>query len=730
MRTLSDIEMGGIRRSVRCAALAAAAALFCLPSTVSALDGRVDARGTRTEGLTGDGDYVTSIFRLDNSLEQQVRLSRHLVLRAAHRDLLEDSESRSSLLTSGFTTRTLLPTLALNYRSPALRAGLSADGYRRSYDGASFGERRDERLDLALYGQYDFTVGSAMIRAHDTDSDRREADGDMIENEDRGVRGSLRLDTVVGEFLYTGSRTRDEALSAGLRRDRTAHGLRYQGATTWQGGRGRASLEARADRFEETVVSAGDDAALRLVPIFTGYVLDATPEDIDPLEPSPASLPGLSDFDRDTPTSLDIGDDTDPVVEYGGDYRNVVFDFGDPMAVMSGAVYVDRIVRFPEFLEWRLYVSDDPEGIDWTEVSPAVFTADWREWNDGRQGWELDLAEPVTARRFKLVDVKSGPTEPVILLNEVELYDATLTNESEAGSVTNRRRLVGSLSYDATSRLTVGYRANLNSRSLGDDGGNLEGRIHTFDARLRLDGWTLAALHSLNTLESPERLNTDTRTTGVSATSDLSRPVWVRLSWHHDDDRSFHRSRVTDDGAVDLSWHIAPGLTLLQKVGHGMLDDGMSGLESTSWFSVTTMRSRPRRSMVLDVRRSSRWVSRDAGEGFASFDDLDGTLRWSLFPLLTYSGQVRYESRDDEEWLWRHILSWNPLTTGSMDIRFSVNHYSDTRTDTRQRGAGIDVTWHARPRLRMEGRVDVQDHERNGVTSTPLNTRWRATWTF
>lgn len=728
MRALSDIDMGGSRSVVRIAVVAFV--LLSAPAVATALDGRLDARGTRTEGLAAGSDFTTSILRFDASVEQQIRLARHLVLRAAHRDLREDSESRSSLLTSEYSTRTLLPTLALNYRANAVRAGLSADGYRRSYDGGAFGERLDERLDLALYGQYNFDRGTAMLRAHDTTSDRREADGGWIENADRGVRGSLRLDTAVGEFLYTGSRTRDEALTVDLRRDRTAHGLRYQGAAVRMDGRLRASVEARADRFEESVTTGGDDAALRLVPIFTGYLLDATPEDIDPLEPSPAALPGLSDFDRDTPTSLDIGDDTDPVVEYGGDYRNIVLDFGDPLTVTDGAVYVDRIVRFPEFLEWRLYTSDDPQGIDWTEVSPALFTAVWREWNDGRQGWELTLADPVRARRFKLVDVKSGPTEPSILVNEVELRDAALTGDDVVESVTNRRRLVGSLSYDATSRLTLGYRANLTSRTFDDSDRDLTGRIHTFDARMRLDGWTLAALHSLNTLESPSRLNTDTRTTALSATSDVSRPLWVRLSWHHDDDRSFHRSRITDDGAVDLSWSIAPGLTLLQKVGRGMLDDGVTGLESSSWFSVTTMRSRPRRSMVLDLRRSSRWVSRDAGEGFSSFDDLDGTLRWSLFPLLTYSGQVRYESRDDEEWLWRHILSWNPLTTGSMDIRFSVNHYSDTRTDTRQRGGGVDVTWRARPSLRLEGRVDVQDHERNGVTSTPLNTRWRATWTF
>lgn len=718
-----------IRRRGR-AALALAAVVL-LGGRAAALDGRVDVRSLHNEGLTNDADFSTEILRLDFSVDQTVRLSRHLVLRADWRDLYEDSESRSDMGVTSYSTRTYLPSLDLNYRAQSLRGGLSLDGYDRDYDGPAFGRRADRRVDASAYLQRTFARGLASLRAGVTESERRTVAGELVENRDQALRGSLKVDTAAGEFLYTGSLTRDDARTAGVRRDRDTHGLRYMGDTQWQDGRGRASLELRTDRFHESVSSLDPLPGERLVPIFTGVVLDGTPEDLDPFEPSPAPLPELSDLDRDAPTSLNIGDDTPPVREFGGDYRNVVIDFGTAQAVGAGALYVDRIVRFPEFLDWRLFTSDDPEGITWTEVPAGVFRAVWREWTDGRRGWELTFTEPVAARRFKLVDVKTGPTESDLFVNEVELYDPEPVDARARESVTRRHRLVGSVGYDLSSRLRVGYRATLDRRESDDQPErDLDGAIHALDARYRLDGWTLASLYTLSTLESPSRQNTDTRSTTVSAASDAARPLWVRLSWRHDLDRSLARHRTGDDYTVDLTWNALPGLSLLQKTGHGRLDDANTGLDSRSWFTVTTLRSRPRRSLIVDLRRASRWVTREAGDEFTRFDDTEADVHWSPFPLLSYSGMVRYERRAADHWLTRHLVSWNPFSTGGMDIRFSLNHYRDTRTDSRQSGGGVQATWRARPRLRLEGRVDVQRQRRRGVETTPLNTQWRATWTF
>ena len=123
-------------------------------------------------------------------------------------------------------------------------------------------------------------------------------------------------------------------------------------------------------------------------------------------------------------------------------------------------------------------------------------------------------------------------------------------------------------------------------------------------------------------------------------------------------------------------------------------------------------------------------MSREAGTGFAQFDDADMTVRWSPFPLINYTGQYRYERRSGANTLWRHLVTWNPLSGGGVDLRFTLNDYEDTRTDTTQRGGGVAVTWHARPRLRLEGSLQSQEYRRDGERSTPLNSRFRANWTF
>ena len=712
------------------AALACAATL-ALGGPAAALDGRVDVRQLHNEGLTSEADFTTDILRLDMSVDQTLRLSRYLVLRADWRDLYEDSESSSSLGETQYSTRTVLPSLGLNYRRQQFRAGADLDGYDRDYDGLSFGARKDRRVDASVYVQQSFSRGLASLRAGATDAERRTAAGQWIENRDKALRGSLKLDTGAGELLYTGSLTRDDAVTAGVRRDRDTHGLRYLGDTSWQEGRGRASLEVRTDRFHESISSLDPLEAERLVPIFTGLVQDGTPEDLDPLEPAPVALGALSDLDRDTPTALNIGDDTPPVREYGGDYRNVVLDFGGAAAVGSGAVYADRIVRFPEFLQWRLFTTDDPEGIAWTEVSPAVFQAVWTEWTDGRQGWTLAFSEPVTARRFKLVDVKTGPTEADLFINEVELYDAQAVDARARETVTRRHRLVGSVDYALSSTLDVGYHTTLTRRESDDQPDrDLDGAIHSLNAALRLDAWTLSSIYTVSSLESPSRQSTDTRSITTSATSDVSRPLWLRASWRHDLDRSLARHRVGDDYGVDVNWDPLPGLRLLQKTGHGRVDDDNTGLSSRSWYAVTTLRTRPRPSVMVDVRQASRWVDREGGDEFTRFDDTELDVRWTIFPLLSYSGLARFEHRTEDHWLTRHLLSWTPLNRGSLNLRFSLNHSRDTRIDTRQAGGGVSMTWRARPRLRLEGRADLQRQRRRGVDSTPLNTQWRATWTF
>ena len=68
---------------------------------------------------------------------------------------------------------------------------------------------------------------------------------------------------------------------------------------------------------------------------------------------------------------INIGDNASVVRQFGGDYRNLGLDFGEPEPFTAMILYVDRVVRFPELIEWLVYVSDDPEGRDWGESAAA-----------------------------------------------------------------------------------------------------------------------------------------------------------------------------------------------------------------------------------------------------------------------------------------------------------------------------------------------------------------------
>ena len=92
-----------------------------------------------------------------------------------------------------------------------------------------------------------------------------------------------------------------------------------------------------------------------------------TPEEFDPLEEPPLPVPELYDLNRDAATIVNIGDNAPVGREYGGDYRNIVFDFGTGEDLISGFLFLDRelVFPYPNFFEWLIYVSNDPEGRRW-----------------------------------------------------------------------------------------------------------------------------------------------------------------------------------------------------------------------------------------------------------------------------------------------------------------------------------------------------------------------------
>lgn len=701
------------------------------PGVAGALDGRIDYLTTQQQGRTAGGEYTTSSHRLDESLDQYDRLMHRLFLRTGYRYLDERYASRNDSLSTELDMYTHNPTLSLTYRGHSLRGGLLGSGFRRIYTGG-VADRRDDRLDWDAWLQMGADPYRMQVRYSDSWTERRDVGGGKRQNRERNLNGSAIADwDPVGEFMFTTSYLDNHEKTTGVRTTQHSYGLRYRGDTRWQDGRGRASVEARTSRFEEKIKNRTGDGLALQTPLEIGYVLDDTPETLDPLEPQPTPLPALADLDRDTPTSLDIGDDATPVREYGGDYRNILVDFGDAQTIAAATLYVDRVVSFPRFLTWRVYVSDDPDANSWTPVPQAGYTAVYTERTDGRQAWEFTFSTPLDNRRYKFVDEKSGPVEPELFVTELELYAPAERESLVSDSVLWRHYVNGGVDYDLLSNLTVDYSLYLSDRRFEKGAANnVDNTIHRFGATWRHREWTLAASHDLNTVKTPDEVRTDLRGTDVSLTSSQDRDVRLRLIWNRVRDASPLRDRTTDDYAADVAWKAAPQLMVMQKVSRGVLDDGFEDLTSRSWASITILRGQARRSLSFDLRRTYRWVSREAGTGFAQFDDVDLTVRWSPFPLLSYTGQYRYERRTGSNTIWRNLVTWNPLSGGGVDLRFTLNDYEDTRSDTTQRGGSVAVIWRARSRLRLEGGLESQEYRREGERSTPLNTRFRATWMF
>ena len=128
--------------------------------------------------------------------------------------------------------------------------------------------------------------------------------------------------------------------------------------------------------------------------------------------------------------------------------------------------------------------------------------------------------------------------------------------------------------------------------------------------------------------------------------------------------------------------------------------------------------------------RDSRWVSTVAGAGFEPFNDTQLDVGWQILPLLTVNSLARYEQRRRDDWMLRHYLTWSPLPGGSVSLQVSLSDQQDTRTDTHQQGASLQAVCRARPRLTLEGGLEVQEYERDGERNSPFNTNFRVHWSF
>ena len=472
------------------------------------------------------------------------------------------------------------------------------------------------------------------------------------------------------------------------------------------------SWNARTTWFRQRTIHDIAGARESVEPYGSGFRLDDTPEFRDPLESEVIEIGALADNNYDASTGINIGDSAPRVREFGGDYCNLILDFGDVEEIVAGRLFIDTRPAVPELFQWQVYLNDDPDGREWgAPLADDEVTIVFREWPDGRQGWQIEFAEPVSTRRIKLVDTKLGATEPEIYVTELEMLRWVAASATESETTSWRHRLGGATSYALRPNLNLEYGIVADFRRFGQSQRNSTSVGQNLGMDWTRRGWILAGSYQ----DSRRRRESGTDTEINSQTLSLApvrRGVFhPRFAAGRSQDLSRGRDQVTYSLTTDATWQAAPRLEFSQRVGYGYRDDRQNDVASHSWALISRVRSAPRRTLRVDITRRDRWVSEEAGYGFMAFNDTEvlrspGRSRRRSRPR----AGVRYQERDEGEWVLRHFLSWSPVPGGNLELRLYLNGYRDTRIDSSQIGQGIAATWQPRSRLYLEGGYNVSEY--------------------
>ena len=124
---------------------------------------------------------------------------------------------------------------------------------------------------------------------------------------------------------------------------------------TGKGGVGKTTVAAALAQLGadhgKRVLACEVDAKGDLSALFEAALL------LDPLEGNPTSEPALYDGNRQAATTIDLGDAAPVVHQFGGDYRNIEYDFGQ--AVSMGILLPPRSrsismkLARPSSMAWR-----------------------------------------------------------------------------------------------------------------------------------------------------------------------------------------------------------------------------------------------------------------------------------------------------------------------------------------------------------------------------------------
>jgi len=702
-----------------------------LPRPSFAFDGTIDVTDTHQSARGDTGTFDTFSRRDAYSVGQRLPLSSHLFLDLRVRRLRELSGSEASGQRVETERITNQPSFLLNYDQTGLRLGLTGGWQERTVT-ADVGGGSDQE-------QYQFgaTLDADPTRTTDLNAnwghsviERPDAAG---RSETREYTGVLRLRQKLARSYDVGYRY--SARSSNLLQQDTrqvfqSHLVEFSGTPTR--GAFTSNFRARSQLFRQEVEtgSAGLSRVL-LVPQNASLTLDDTPDVLDPLEGDPEPVLGLFDGDLDGSTVINVGDSASPVREFGGDYRNIQLDFGEEQEIAGAALYVDRQILLPELFEWHVFVTDDPEGRTWTEVSRAEANVVYEEFGDLRQGWSVSFQTPRNTRHFKLVDVKLGQTLPNLFVTELEVYREDRTEVAKTIDDSQNHRFDATLGYQLTKNLRLGSQTTLRRRSFDESSKDLDEMTQSVSSHWAKGSFLLTGRLGIQRLWSDTRRNTDLVDYSIAARQKwLDDELVATLTWNQSEDQSSDLNRTTASVSMTTRWNPTGRLQVSQRLSRGTRDDEEYLDKSTSMLASTTLRGRPITALTIYLTRTDRWVDREAGTGFEQFRDTSLSANWNPLPLISLSSYVTYQQRDESDWLLRNSLGWSPLPGGRAEFRLSGNTFSDTRTDNTRYSSEASVRWAVRPRVTVDASVESARVKLSGKTTTPIGTSVHLRWSF
>lgn len=702
-----------------------------LPQPSFAIDGTVDVTDTHQNARGGSGTFDTFSRRDAYSIGQRLPLSSRLFVDLRFRRLRELSGSEASgqrLETERITNQ---PSFLINYDQTGLRLGLTGGWQERTVT-TDVGDGTDQeqyQFGATLDADPTRTTGLNANWGHSV-IERPSLTGRIETREHTGV---FRLKQQLArsyDAAYRYSARSSNLLQTDTRQIFQSHLLEFSGTPTQ--GTFTSNFRARSQLFRQEVETgtAGLGRVL-LVPQNASLTLDDTPEVLDPLEGDPEPVLGLFDGDLDGSTVINIGDTASPVREFGGDYRNISFDFGEEQAIAGAALYVDRQILLPELFEWHVFVTDDPEGRTWTEVSRAEASVVYQEFGNLRQGWSVTFQSPRTARHFKLVDVKLGGTVPNLFVTELEVYREERTEVARTMEDSQNHRVDASLGYQLSKSLRLGSQTTLRRRSFDESAKDLDEVTQSVSSHWTRGGFLLSGRYGVQRLWSDTRRNTD-----LVDYSAAARQKWfddelvATLSWNKSEDQSSNLNRTTQNVSLTTRWNPTGRLHLSQRLSRGTRDDEEFLDRSTSMLASTTLQGRPITTLTINLVRTDRWVDREAGAGFEQFKDTSLSAHWIPLPLISLSSYVAYQQRDESDWLVRNSLGWSPFPGGRTEFRLSGNTFSDTRTDNTRYSSEASVRWTVRPRIIVDASAESARVKLSGETTTPVGTSVHLRWSF